>query len=1480
MSIEFPPPASEAKIREIAEEVVDEALEDFEVPDNNIPEPRLISSNATLSEADQKAGTLIVDATSDVDITVPPNLPAGRSVAVYQAGPGVARFIPGMGVSLGGPRDHLLQTSGLSSTAFLTRLNNLRWGVGGALATGLVKPIVNFGAFSVSENSPNGTLVGRVSITGGLPTSVTITAGNSDTKFAINLDGDITVIGAIDYETLNVYSLEVTAVNAAGSSTANQTVNITDVAEGGIPVLPPITITPTYVQYRVGSEPQTLVDLSAPGNGTTRTIDPVDNRVSFNTAKTKVVPGVDATTAADITYTVRDENPNTNPTFRTATFTVSVLAAQQPGVERSIGTRPIGGTGNAAGTVDSFAETFEKGTVLSTDTFGIKQNGTVIACDYRPSTYWDDGSVCVGLFAYEPLAMADGVVQNLELIANMSNRPTAANLTIGAKIAGRSAQAIITPQGKSPITVDLLSNLETAPWRSGPLLVEHRHRTTLAANAVGSAGVRVISDVQVTKDNLLSVDLRVANDQIIPGDKTSTGTIVYSLRVLIDGAEMFNASNIRMTRYQSFLRRFARKPDGTNPPRPFTIPEAVRASKSGFVPNADKQYGIAASWLNEVKGYLTRTDWNTPMSSRAIATYMPNTGGRTDIGFMPNWNFCLLAVPDKSLYKVTVDVAEAAATIPWNYWLPNGGKNGTGSYINCIDTMLQLDSRVDDYPQMEDNGWTVDSAHNPEASSMGYYVTARRQFGDNLTAQAGWTVNGLWPGNRGENLNLETGEGVNLIRGDQIRSGAWGSRNVYRASYLVQASEQPHDDYFRRVFNGNMNYVINNMNTWEAQTGELKGIWPQYAYDNDKAYPPWMHDYFMTVLVGAALGGNEKAKTVCAWMANFTAERFQQRASWNRNNGVAFLLYACSSVNDFRTFKKTWAEVDAYTKSIVLNVGQNPDNQGADRGSNPNQSYNTTGPSIVYPAHLNVVLAAMYPEDPRFPRAAEYLLNAGYNILNPASYSGDPESSISTFALDVDHTRANVRPVVKPNQTFTVSSGKKTAVVKTTGAYPTAFVLSGADANKWKIDNAGVIEPTSIIDGTAQPVHNLAVVATSKFATQSSLAVPVTINVSGTVTPGSEQDQPPVITANQSYSVSRGAPVGTKVADILYSGPAASSGIVRNADGSANTEFEIANGDDLITKIVLTSAATGVRDLRISLTNANGTSAERSVSVTLTAVAQPGTSIFGTTATTYRGGTSMNRRMVSNYTGPLFRARRADNVEQDFGFNSATGDIDRAAFNTWKGSQAAYRKIGYVQDGSTNHFANMNAATQFEIKDDGTNLYLDSGQSTGRFEKTPIINIDSLNLGAIAAVRVEDFRFNGRILSAIRDGDEGDMGLPDTAALVMWETTKISVRSNDDGNGNEELRTSDFTDQPNKMVIGSSYRENEVAIGLMGTYLATGSYVFKTKFGQIIFRLGFPGNNEHDQMIGRIYEVAIFGATTQADMAKIRDNMKTRYGTV
>ncbi len=111
-------------------------------------------------------------------------------------------------------------------------------GIADIRATNFVNdaPVINVGTgeTNIAENTPVGKVIRTISAMDpdGDNLVYSISAGNDDGRFAIDQNGQLTLVARMDYETRQSYSLMITVDDGHGESdTAEVIVNVTDVDE-------------------------------------------------------------------------------------------------------------------------------------------------------------------------------------------------------------------------------------------------------------------------------------------------------------------------------------------------------------------------------------------------------------------------------------------------------------------------------------------------------------------------------------------------------------------------------------------------------------------------------------------------------------------------------------------------------------------------------------------------------------------------------------------------------------------------------------------------------------------------------------------------------------------------------------------------------------------------------------------------------------------------------------------------------------------------------------------------------------------------------------------------------------------------------------------------------------------------------------------------------------------------------------------------
>jgi hypothetical protein len=462
------------------------------------------------------------------------------------------------------------------------------------------------------------------------------------------------------------------------------------------------------------------------------------------------------------------------------------------------------------------------------------------------------------------------------------------------------------------------------------------------------------------------------------------GPASYAARLLLDGREALRTGPLRQAQYTGWGRLLGAAPGGRPAPAPPLVrPDAASMVESAGVPRYDLSTGVDEALLARFGAEAAAPAWGVPLGARGLTQYMPMTGGRADIGPATQAQAAWLITGDRRAAAYVIGQAEAAGAVPWHFWDPRGGASGTGGWMdsrhrpklwvdyrggtNGTDGLLQ--------PVGEDSGWTSDTAHQPDLSYVPYLVTGRRAFLDNLQAQASHAVMTHWPSAyaRGEAGATGPGEGVNVIRSNQVRGAAWSLRQLDEAGW-ISPEDDPSRAFFEAAAAGNWTWLRAQLPALTASQGEAHG-WVGDATGEGGTLAPWQQDYFASTAAAAARRGSEDAKVVLAWMGNFLAGRFLAGAKgFNPRDGVAYTIAIAPEGGKPGPFR-SWAECGAATRARGLS------NQ--DGWSKSGGNYGQLGLQAL--AALRDVVGS---EEAR--RAYDWLAEAGAPYTQLRDYFSDP----------------------------------------------------------------------------------------------------------------------------------------------------------------------------------------------------------------------------------------------------------------------------------------------------------------------------------------------------------------------------------------------------------------------------------------------------------------------------------------------------------
>ena len=670
----------------------------------------------------------------------------------------------------------------------------------------------------------------------------------------------------------------------------------------------------------------------------------------------------------------------------------AVLAPPMPCAERpgDVVGLVLEGTGAPAGTIVVFGQAFRPGDMpREAGLVAQLAGGLPLPAQLDARTWHPDGSVRFGLVSLAVPWLSAGARQAVILAAGPRSNAAHPGIAFG------DHQAILqlAGAGGEPWQVDLLALFRAAiaggtvrPWQSGPLATQARVTVSVPPAAAGGAtSLRLVADIALRADGSLWVEPWLRNDVAMrPGG----GTASYRLRLILDGREALSTGTLRQPLYTAWGRLFGSGPGG----RPAAVPPLVCAdaaylAETGVVARYDLSTGVENAVLARFGEAITAPAWAEPLGPRGITQYMPTTGGRQDIGPATTSQAAWLITGDRRAAAYATGQAEAAGAIPWHIWDPEGGTAGAGGWMDVLRwPRLWTDGRGGPPPDgllqpvPGDTGWTPDTAHQPDLSYVPYLLTGRRAFLDELLAQAAWSVMTHWPAYRAthaETLDLPRGEGVNLVRGNQVRGAAWSLRQLDDAAWACPA-DHPNHAYFRVAAAGNWAWLRAQLPAWTALQGEAHG-WIPGVYRDAGAVPPWQQDYFASTAAAAARRGSADARIVLAWMENFLAGRFLAAdKGFNPRDGIAYNIAVAPATAPEQPFR-SWAGIGAETRARGWSNGSG---WGASNGDYAQLALQSL-------AALQDVLGSAMAR-----QAYAWLSAAGAPFTRPADYARDPTFNI------------------------------------------------------------------------------------------------------------------------------------------------------------------------------------------------------------------------------------------------------------------------------------------------------------------------------------------------------------------------------------------------------------------------------------------------------------------------------------------------------
>jgi hypothetical protein len=506
---------------------------------------------------------------------------------------------------------------------------------------------------------------------------------------------------------------------------------------------------------------------------------------------------------------------------------------------------------------------------------GRLDDGSTVALQVDVKALHADGSVRHAVISAVLPSLGAGQVRTLAL-AKTGSAPAAASVTpMDLMMNGFSASVHATING---VRYDAFADdlIKAGPgyktWLAGPVANEWQVSAPLTTedgtvhpHLTARFAIRWYQAIKKAR-----VDVTVENDWAY---EPAPQNFTYDAMVLVGGQQVYTKAAMNHLHHARWRKTFwwnGAAPQ-VNVKHNTSYLIATRA-----LPNYDQGLTIPEASLAAYK-----TKWTgaitEPMGIGLATPYMPQTGGRDDIGLLPAWGATWLLSMDQRARDVTLGTADGAGSWSAHYRDRNTDRPVSlldfpymTIYGRATDTLNPATKKYESFPACATSTactspYTHDSAHEPSLAYLPYLLTGDYYYLEELQFWAMWNIFASNPGYR------QYAKG--LVQAEQVRAQAWILRTLAEAAYITPDNDRL-KSHFNQIMNNNLDW-FNATYTNNASANQLGVVINGYAivYNNSTGIGPWQDDFFTSAIGHAADLGFTKAQSLLAWKAKFPVSR-------------------------------------------------------------------------------------------------------------------------------------------------------------------------------------------------------------------------------------------------------------------------------------------------------------------------------------------------------------------------------------------------------------------------------------------------------------------------------------------------------------------------------------------------------------------------------------------------------------------------------
>jgi hypothetical protein len=351
----------------------------------------------------------------------------------------------------------------------------------------------------------------------------------------------------------------------------------------------------------------------------------------------------------------------------------------------------------------------------------------------------------------------------------------------------------------------------------------------------------------------------------------STADITYDVTLAANGAIMYSQTGLVHTPAARWKKTFWY---GAAPSLHIKH-DTVYLIASRAVPNYDQSIKFSESVLENFAAQLAGNKFG-PMAFGILTPAMGTTGGRPDIGIMPNTHVAALLSMDKRAKDIMLASADTGGS-----WAAhrrddsNGPGRGLplsvinfpcatilGNYGDCLNYDTGKNEKL---PTLTTASQGIfDTAHQPGLHYLPYLLTGDFFYLESLQF---WCAYNLYSSNPGYRNSYQ-----GWITPDQVRGQGWSLRTLGECAYITPDDHPAKQSYAYWLETNLSKYNATYTDANDNQLGILTGA--AMAYNNGLGMAPWQDDFFTQSLSHVVeLSNFDSAKRLLKWKSKFPMDR-------------------------------------------------------------------------------------------------------------------------------------------------------------------------------------------------------------------------------------------------------------------------------------------------------------------------------------------------------------------------------------------------------------------------------------------------------------------------------------------------------------------------------------------------------------------------------------------------------------------------------